>query len=141
MLPVVIPRRTAYSAQRRPRLGDCACGARAGAPREVAGMVRVRVHTVFVLGKFNEGAAWVRDLNAACRAGGCVEGKLWAVGFGKVNEVVIEYDHESYAAMEANNKRFFSNPDIMSVFRRGSEVGAPEHWPWDEVIEEAPTLA
>ena len=104
-------------------------------------MIRHRFHTVMALGKFNEGAGWLRDLNAACRAGGCAEGKMWSVGFGKVNDVVIEYDYESYAAMEADVKRFQSNREIMAVFRRGTEVRAPEHWPWDEVLEESPTLA
>ncbi|HLY51762.1 MAG TPA: hypothetical protein VKQ31_02015 [Steroidobacteraceae bacterium] len=104
-------------------------------------MVRHRFHTVFALGRFREGVAWVRDLNAACSAAGCAEGRLWAVGFGKVNEVVIERDYDSYAALEADNKRFMSNAEIMTVFRRGTAVGAPEHWPWDEVLEEAPDLA
>lgn len=104
-------------------------------------MVRHRLHTVFTLGRFNEGVAWVRDLNAACRAGGCAEGRLWSSGFGRVNEVVIEYDFESLAALEANNERFYSNPEIMSVFRGGGEVGAAGQWPWDELLQEAPTLA
>lgn len=104
-------------------------------------MVRHRVHTVFALGSFREGVQWVNDLNEACRSGGCAEGRLWATGFGKVNEVVIEYEFESYAALEADFRRFSSNAEIMTVFRRGKEVRAPEHWPWDEVIEEAPTLA
>ena len=104
-------------------------------------MVRHRVHTVFALGRFRDGVAWVRDLNAACRAGGCAEATLWSVGFGKVNDVVLEYDHESYAAFEADNKRFMSSPEIMKVFRGGGDVRAPEHWPWDEVLETAPDLA
>lgn len=104
-------------------------------------MIRHRFHMVFALGRFTDGAKWVSDLNAACRNGGCAEGKLWAVGVGKVNEVVLEYDYDSYAAMEADIKRFQANPEIMAVFRRGTETRSPEHWPWDEVLEEAPTLA
>ena len=104
-------------------------------------MIRHRFHMVFQLGRFNDGAKWVHDLNEACRKGGCAEGKLWAVGVGKVNEVVLEYDYDSYAAMETDINRFQANPEIMAVFRRGTETRSPEHWPWDEVLEEAPTLA
>lgn len=104
-------------------------------------MVRRRTHMVFALGRFKQGVEWVRELNGACRAAGCVEGRLWANGFGKVNEVVLEHDYESYAAMEADEKRFQSSPEVMTVFRRGVDVGAGEHWPWDEVLEDAPDLA
>jgi hypothetical protein len=96
---------------------------------------------VFALGRFREGAQWVQELNDACRKGGCLEGKLWTAGFGKVNEAILEHDYESYAAMESDQQRFQSSAEIMSVFRRGAEVRAPEHWPWTEVIEEAPALA
>ena len=104
-------------------------------------MVRHRFHVVFALGKFNEGVKWVRDLNEACRKVGCVEGKLWALGFGKVNECVIEYDYPDIATMDADADRFQSAVETMAVFRRGMEVGAVEHWPWDELLQEAPTLA
>jgi hypothetical protein len=60
-------------------------------------MVRHRFHLVFALGRFNEGVKWVRDLNEACRNAGCVEGRLWALGYGKVNECVLEYDYPDLA--------------------------------------------
>jgi hypothetical protein len=104
-------------------------------------MVRHRFHVVFALGKFNDGVKWVRDLNEASRKVGCVEGKLWAMGFGKVNECVIEYDYPDMATMDADVDRFQSATETMAVFRRGLEVGATEHWPWDELLQEAPTLA
>ena len=104
-------------------------------------MVRHRFHFVIALGRFNEGVKWVRDLNEACRKAGCAEGKLWVVGFGKVNECVVEYDYPDHAAMYADQERFQSNAETMAIFRRGSETRAPEHWPWDELMEEAPTLA
>src|ERR1700726_3806814 len=78
------------------------------------GMVRHRFHVVFALGKFNEGVKWVRDLNEACRKVGCVEGKLWAAGFGKTNECVIEYDYPDIAAMEADTERFESSKETMA---------------------------
>ena len=104
-------------------------------------MVRHRVHFVFALGKFNDGVKWASDLNEACRKVGCAEGRLWTVGFGKVNECVMEYDYPDHAALYADQAKFQSSAETMSVFRRGAETRAPEHWPWDELMEEAPTLA
>ncbi|HYA00329.1 MAG TPA: hypothetical protein VEK76_08265 [Candidatus Binatia bacterium] len=104
-------------------------------------MVRHRLHMVFALGRFNEGVQWVQELNDACRAAGCVEGKLWSAGFGKVNECVVEYDYPDLAAMERDIERFQSTAGTMAIFRRGVDVGAPEHWPWDELLIESPTLA
>jgi hypothetical protein len=34
-----------------------------------------------------------------------------------------------------------SAKETMEVFRRGTLVGATEHWPWDALLQEAPTLA
>jgi len=104
-------------------------------------MVRHRIHMTFALGRFNEGVQWVRELNDACRAAGCVEGKLWAAGFGKFNECVMERDYPNQTAMEHDFERFHSTAAIMAIFRRGNEVGAAQDWPWDELLVEAPTLA
>ena len=104
-------------------------------------MVRHRFHFVVALGRFNEGVSWVRELNDACRRAGCVEGTLWSVGYGKVNECVLEHDYPDQAAMLADVTRFQSSPEVMAVFRRGKDTRAPEHWPWDELLVESPTLA
>ena len=104
-------------------------------------MVRHRFHFVIALGKFNEGILWVRDLNDACRKAGCVEGKVWTVGYGKVNECVMEHDYADQAAMDADQARFQASPEVMAVFRRGAQTRAAEHWPWDELLVESPTLA
>jgi len=104
-------------------------------------MVRHRFHFVIALGRFNEGAKWVSDMNAACRKAGCVEGKLWSVGFGKSNECVLEYDYDDIAAMDRDVTKFQSTAETMAAFRRGVEFRAPEHWPWDELLIESPTLA
>ncbi len=98
-------------------------------------------HVVFALGRFNEGVKWVRDMNEACRQVGCVEGTLWSQAFGKMNECVLEHDHPDMAAMAADIERFQSAPETMAVFRHGIDVGATEHWPWDELLREAPALA
>ena len=104
-------------------------------------MVRNRFHFVIALGKFNEGVHWVRELNEACRKAGCAEGKLWSVGFGKANECVVEYDYADLASLDQDVNKFQSAAEVMAVFRRGLEVGAPEHWPWTELLIEAPALA
>ena len=104
-------------------------------------MVRVRNHIVFALGKFNAGVQWANALNEACREAGCAEGKLWSVGFGKTNEAVFEYEYPDLAAFDADRQKFQSNAKTMSAFRKGIDVRAPEHWPWNELLIEAPTLA
>lgn len=104
-------------------------------------MVRTRFHYVPALGRFNEAMQWVKDLNDACRKAGCAEGKVWDEIFGKVNFCVIEYEYADLAAYERDLLKFQSSADVMKVFRRGTEVRAPEHWPWLEVLREAPTLA
>jgi superfamily I DNA/RNA helicase len=80
-------------------------------------------------------------LNEACRKAGCAEGKLWSVGFGKANECVVEYDYADLASLDQDVNKFQSAAEVMAVFRRGLEVGAPEHWPWTELLIEAPALA
>jgi hypothetical protein len=104
-------------------------------------MVRTRFHLVIDLGRFNEGAQWARELNEARRKAGCVEGKLWSVGFGNANECVVEYDYADLASMDQDIDKFQSSAEAMAVFRRGREFRAPEHWPWSELLIEAPTLA
>jgi hypothetical protein len=104
-------------------------------------MVRHRFHFVIALGKFNEGVQWVREMNEACRKAGCVEGKLWSTGFGKTNECVLEYDYPDMATMDRDVTKFQSTAETMAIFRRGTAFSAPEHWPWDELLIEAPTLA
>jgi len=104
-------------------------------------VIRHRLHQTFALGHFNEGVQWVRELNEACRKAGLTEGKLWAAGFGKVNETVLEWEYPDYASYERDIKAFQSNPETMKSFRKGVGILAPDTWPWDDVIEEAPTLA
>ena len=104
-------------------------------------MVRHRLHFMPALGRFNEGTAWVRQLNEAARAAGCAEGRLWALSFGQVNECVLESDYPSLAEFAADQARFQSDPGCMKAFRAGTGIGEPSFHPWDELLEEAPTLA
>ncbi|TMF16690.1 MAG: hypothetical protein E6I33_03540 [Chloroflexi bacterium] len=104
-------------------------------------MVRHRLHFVVALGRYNEGVQWVREMNEACRKSGCVEGRLWAIGFGNTNECVLEYEYPDIATMDSDVTKFQSTAETMAIFRRGTQVRAPEHWPWDELLVEAPLLA
>jgi hypothetical protein len=104
-------------------------------------MVRHRFHFVPALGRFNEGVQWIKDLNAAQEAAGCTPGRLWAASFGPVNQCVLETDYDDIAAYAADQDRFGSSAEVMRVFRAGIAIGAPDHHPWDELLEEAPVLA
>jgi hypothetical protein len=104
-------------------------------------MVRHRLHVVFVLGRFNDGVEWAKELNAASRSAGLVEGRLWSPGFGQTNECVMEWDYPDLATLESERDTFWSTAETMRVFRKGIELQSPNHWPWDEVLVEAPTLA
>ena len=104
-------------------------------------MVRMRFHFVPALGRFNEARKWADELNAACRAAGCVEGRMWALSIGPTNESVMEYEYESIAAWDADQTKFGSTAEIMKVFRSGIDISEPGDRSYTELWEEAPTLA
>jgi len=59
----------------------------------------------------------------------------------QVNECVLEFDYPDIATYDRELTKFQSTAETMAAFRRGVEVRAPEHWPWDELQVETPTLA
>jgi hypothetical protein len=104
-------------------------------------MVRYRFHTIIALGRYNEAMQWIKDMNEACRKAGLAESRVWGVGVGKANEIVLESDYPDMAAWERDYNGFQSNAEVMKAYRRGIGLEAPGTWPWDEFLIEAETIA
>ena len=104
-------------------------------------MVRHRIHLVAQLGKYRDAIAWVADMNGSLRKLGLPEWKAWAPLAGEFNTLILEADYENLAALDAAQQKFQSDPQNMNLFRKGNDWGSSSHWPKDEVLESAPTIA
>ena len=104
-------------------------------------MVRHRMHLVAELGKYREALNWVADLNAARRKLGLPEMKAWTPIEGNFNALVLESDYQDLAEFDSMNAKFHTSPETMTVFRRGNEWGSHSHWPKDEILVTAQTIA
>jgi hypothetical protein len=104
-------------------------------------MVRHRMHVVAALGRYRDAIAWVSEINGARRKLGLPEWKAWAPISGDFNYLILEADYADLAAYEAGINKFLSDPQTMNLFRQGNDWGSPSHWPKDEVLETAPTIA
>ncbi|HKW70278.1 MAG TPA: hypothetical protein VJP81_06795 [Candidatus Dormibacteraeota bacterium] len=104
-------------------------------------MVRHRMHLVAELGKYREAIAWVAEMNGELRRLGLPEWKAWAPLTGEFNSLILESDYDDLSAFEAAQRKFQGDPQTMTLFRKGNEWGSSSHWPKDEVLESAPTIA
>ena len=104
-------------------------------------MVRHRMHVVAELGKYRDAIAWVSEMNAARRTLGIPEVTAWSPLAGEFNYIILESDYKDLATFDAMMSKFQSDPRTMDVFRRGRDWGSSSHWPKDEVLETAPTIA
>ncbi len=104
-------------------------------------MVRHRLHLVAALGKYRDALAWVADLNAASHKLGLPEATAWAPLSGDFNYIILETEYADLAAFDSMTDKFQNDPQAMEVFRRGREWGSASHWPKDEVVVSAPTIA
>ena len=104
-------------------------------------MVRHRLHLVADLGKYRDAMAWVSEMNAASRKLGLPEASAWSPMSGDFNYIVLETEYADLASFDALTNKFQNDPQAMTVFRRGKEWGSPSHWPKDEVLVSAPTIA
>lgn len=104
-------------------------------------MVRHRMHVVAALGKYRDAIAWVSELNAARRKLGVPEVTAWSPLSGDFNYMILESDYKDLATFDAMLSRFQSDPQAMTIFRQGNDWGSSSHWPRDEVLETAPTIA
>jgi hypothetical protein len=104
-------------------------------------MVRHRMHVVAELGKYRDALAWVSELNSARRELGLPELKAWSPIAGDFNYLILESEYADLAAYSNAQDKFNADPTAMAVFRRGRDWGAHDHWPKDEILETAPTIA
>jgi hypothetical protein len=104
-------------------------------------MVRHRLHLVADLGKYRDAMAWISEMNAASRKLGLPEASAWSPMSGDFNYIVLETEYSDLASFDALTNKFQNDPQAMTVFRRGKEWGSPSHWPKDEVLVSAPTIA
>jgi len=104
-------------------------------------MVRHRMHVVAEMGKYREAMAWISEMNAASRQLGLPEATAWSPISGEFNYIILETEYEDLASFDASQNKFQSDPQAMAVFRRGIDWGSHSHWPKDEVLISAPTIA
>ena len=104
-------------------------------------MVRHRMHVVAALGKYRDAIAWVSEINGARRKLGLPDWKAWSPLTGDFNYLILESDYANLAEYDAAIQKFQSDSQTMDIFRRGNDWGSQSHWPKDEVLESAPTIA
>ncbi len=104
-------------------------------------MVRHRMHVVADLGKYRDAMAWVAEMNAASRKLGLPEATAWSPISGDFNYIILETEYADLATFDASLTKFQSDPQAMTVFRRGKEWGSHSHWPKDEVLTSAAPIA
>jgi len=104
-------------------------------------MVRHRLHLVADLGKYHDAMAWTAEMNAASRKLGLPEATAWSPMSGDFNYIVLETEYTDLASFDASTTKFQNDPHAMDVFRKGKEWGSHSHWPKDEVLTSAPTIA
>ena len=104
-------------------------------------MVRHRLHLVAALGKYREAIEWVGEMNAAVRKLGLPEATAWSPIQGDFNTIILETEYPDLATFDSMTTKFQEDPHAMTVFRKGNEWGSTSHWPKDEVIVSAPTIA
>lgn len=104
-------------------------------------MVRYRVHYVIKLGKYREAMEWAHEIDKRSREKGLVPLTMWAPTVGTFNSLILEFDYRDLAHYAQEQNAFNTDKDLMAVFRSGSELAAVGHWPHDELLESAPTLA
>jgi len=104
-------------------------------------MVRHRMHVVADLGKYRDAMAWIAEMNAASRNLGLPEATAWSPISGDFNYIILETEYADLTTFDASQTKFQSDPQAMAVFRRGRDWGSHSHWPKDEVLTSAATIA
>ncbi len=104
-------------------------------------MVRTRFHQIAKLGHFKETLEWANELDRLCRKKGLVKTRFLSPAFGKTNHLIFENEYPDWAAYQKEQNAFFSDLEIMTLFRKGIDFREPGELPWSEAEEEAPLLA
>ena len=104
-------------------------------------MVRHRLDLVAALGKYRDAVAWISELNAASRKLGLPEATAWSPLSGEFNHLILETEYADLATFDSSITKFQNDPHAMAVFRAANDWGSGSHWPKDELLESAPTIA
>ena len=104
-------------------------------------MVRHRLHVVAELNKYRDAMAWVSEMNAASRRLGLPEATAWSPISGEFNYLILETEYADLATFDDLTNKFQNDPQAMAVFRKGKDWTSTSHWPKDEVLISAPTIA
>lgn len=104
-------------------------------------MVRHRMHVVAELGRYRDALVWVSDFNSARRKLGLPEASAWAPLQGEFNYLILETEYADLAAFSSAQEKLQGDAHAMTVFRKANEWGSHHHWPKDELVESAPTIA
>jgi hypothetical protein len=102
-------------------------------------MVRNRAIQTIKYGHFKEALEALTELNRICGEKGLNSSTFWSPLAGINNEIIIETEYESLADFERDAGAFYSDPDVMSLWRSMSEH-VIEGSGRSELIETAPTL-
>jgi hypothetical protein len=102
-------------------------------------MVRNRAIQTIKYGHFKEALEALTELNRVCGEKGLTSSTFWSPLAGINNEIIIETEYQSLADFERDAAAFYSDPDVMSLWRSMSEH-VIEASGRSELIETAPTL-
>jgi len=103
-------------------------------------MVRNRVIQTIKYGHFKEALEALTELNRICGEKGLTSSTFWSPLSGINNELIIETEYDSLADFERDSAGFYSDPDVMSLWRSAGDH-VIEGSGRSELIETAPSLA
>jgi hypothetical protein len=102
-------------------------------------MVRNRVIQTIKYGHFKEALEALTELNRVCVEKGLNSSSFWSPLSGINNELIIETEYESLADFERDSAGFYSDPDVMSLWRSAAEY-VIEGSGRSELLETSPSL-
>jgi hypothetical protein len=102
-------------------------------------MYQFQQRAIVRYGQFREYHEAQLRLNELARERGWVEARLLVPVAGRDNEYIVQFDYESYADFEREIGEFFSDAEVMKVFRSAAEL-VIEGSGNSELFQSAPTI-
>jgi len=103
-------------------------------------MVRSRIIQLVKQGHMREEIDLIEELNRVLKEKGLKEGTCWVSFGGILQQLIIEYEYPTLADYERELDAFFSDSDLMKVWR-GSAQHIVEGSGREELMSTAPALA
>ena len=103
-------------------------------------MYRSRLYQVVKYGKFREFKELFDQVNSLCETKGMTKSQGWVPVVGENNAFVIETDYADLAAWERENTQFYSDGEVMNLWRQAAAL-VIEGTGHDELLTEPPSLA